>query len=142
MTVRDIDRGYKRISREISLFGKAKIRVGFFDDEVATYAAFNEFGTLHIPPRPFIRTALEREGAAISDAQEQILDGIISGRWTARSGADALGDFIRRLIQKRIDNSPSWAVRNDPATVEKKGSAHPLIDTGKMRDSIEVKVEF
>lgn len=47
---------------------KAEVRAGVMEDattdegeRVAEYAAYNEFGTSRVPPRPFMRKTLERE---------------------------------------------------------------------------------
>jgi hypothetical protein len=44
------------------------------------------------------------------------------------------------LIKKEIDTSPSWAEPNSDYTIAQKGSSHPLIDTGKMRNNADYRL--
>ena len=142
MTVRFIDRGLKRITRELTKLSKAKIRIGFFDDESARIAAFQEFGTITIPPRPFMRTAIEIGRRDILQAEALIVRGVLDGKFNAREGADAMADFIRRLILKRLDTALVWAEPLAASTQAAKGTAVPLVDTGAMRDALRVEVDL
>lgn len=142
MSVTLNDKPLKKLQRTLKRLTGAKIKVGFFDGDVASYAAFQEFGTLHIPARPFIRSTIEVEQGEIKEAQALVMKGVFEGKFTAKQAAQALGDFIRRLILKRIDNASSWAAPLEESTIAKKGSADPLIDTGRMRDTLIVKVEL
>lgn len=48
-------------------------------------------------------------------------------------------DFVKGLILKAIDEG--YPPPNAPSTIARKGFDHPLIETGEMRDSLEVDVE-
>lgn len=119
--------------------------VGFFatatyDDgtPVASVAATHEFGTSdgRIPERPFMRPALRAMARGLGNtlASGMRSNGLNLGRREAeRIGEQAVGE-----IQESITavNSPPLA----PATVARKGSTNPLVDTGEMRRQVGYEV--
>ena len=147
MAVRLIDRGLKRITREFGRLIGAKVSIGFDDDEVAEYALFQEFGFTDrgggfVFPKPFMRRAISENRSEIRDGQAKIIRAVIAGRFSAKDGAEAMGDFIRRLIIKQIDTASSWARPLAASTIAKKGHARPLEDSKDMRNSLTVKVQI
>lgn len=140
MTVRVNDRLFRKIQREINKLVSVKLKVGFFDGETASVAAFQEFGTINIPARPFMRSSIAMGGRAISQTRRKLIRAVFEGRKTARAAADELAEFVRELILNRIDTASSWAAPLAASTVAAKGSSVPLRDTDKMRDSLKVRV--
>lgn len=141
MAVEDKDMGFDAAMKGIQDFAKSKVKIGLLsttDQEVIDRGVWNEFGTGSIPARPFMRSAFDENQMAISEI-------ISSSLLKSMDGGDAMletiGMSIKEMIEKRIDSSPEWAVPNAPLTIALKGSAHPLIDTGEMRDSISFVVE-
>jgi len=119
--------------------------------EVATV---HEFGTKDgkIPERSFLRSTLARRetvyGKALTAALQRALDEV-----SADGIGDVAGAFARQLevvglrvvrdVQTTIrDSGPGWPP-NAPLTIALKGSSKPLIDTGRLRQSIRhaVRVE-
>jgi hypothetical protein len=136
----DIDRGFKKLTRNISRLIGTNVKVGWEDPKVATRAAANEFGTARIPARPFIRRALDGRRNVIGAAMDKRITNVIDDL-DYRGNVEAMGVIIKEAIQRVIDDSRAWAVPNAPATVARKGFQHPLVDTGEMQDSVVVKVE-
>lgn len=134
------DKPLRKLRRTLKQLTGVRIRVGFFDRESATIAAFQEFGTVNIPARPFIRSAIEVEQGELREALALVMKGVYEGRFSAKVAAQTLADFIKRLILKRIDTASSWAVRLADPTIAKKGHARPLVDTGAMRAALRVEV--
>ena len=95
--------------------------------EVATY---NEFGTRNIPERSFLRSTYEE------NKDEWISD--LMQRYQSNKKMDGLGMRMKRDVQKKITELS--APPNSEATIRKKKSSNPLIDTGLMRQSINYKV--
>lgn len=115
-------------------------------ENVAAYAAHNEFGTANIPSRPFLRKTFQ-------DNERKWQDGL-SKMLMSRTPAQALQLLGMRMqddIVKTIkSNMPP---RNAPATIERKtkgitkggktvGSHAPgtLIDTGSMLNAVNYEV--
>lgn len=107
--------------------------------------AVHEYGTRDgsIPARPVLRTALQRNADAImagaaKDAR-QVVEGAKDVRWLlGRTGLR-----MEREIKATFgttDFEGAGRVPLDPATVARKGSSRPLIDTGSLRASITAKV--
>ncbi len=138
MTVEDKDRGWKRIKRELSIFNELEIFVGFQgeDGEVAEIAAFNEFGTETIPARPFLRLAIDTNKSQIGKAFDEAFNSIVDRKATAIQAANRLGLFGVSIVKKQITTSTTWAEPNAPATIDRKGSSTPLVDTAQMLNSV------
>lgn len=97
---------------------------------VADVALWNEFGTERIPARPFLRTAqnkaIERGNRILQVRMEENAD--------VEQIAKDLGMMMQDEIKKQITRGEF--APNAPSTIKRKGSSHPLIDTGNMRQSV------
>ena len=102
--------------------------------EMVEIATTHEFG-LGVPMRPFLRTSLRKKGKRWARGLREV-----ARRWTRgeysqseramrRVAVVAVGD-----VQATIRDE-NW-VPNSPATIARKGSDKPLIDTGQLRQSI------
>lgn len=91
-----------------------------------------------IPARPVIEPAIEQ-----SDVQQQIasmlgeaitatLDGNTGG---VESSLDKAGQYGENAVKAYFTGANGWAP-NKPATIKRKGSSRPLIDTGALRQAI------
>lgn len=101
--------------------------------DLVDIALWNEFGTEHIPARPFLRDSVDKHMAAINHMLMAQKDAILHGA-TARETLNTAGLFQQDLIQTEIEQGDF--VANADATIRKKGSDKPLIDTGTMKDSV------
>lgn len=131
----------------ITATAQGQVDIGFFGDLEADYpngesvpevAYKNEFGdpTKQQPPRPFMRRAIEADGKEWGGVVGQLL---VDADYDGKDALDAAGHEGVRSIQKSIDTlvDPPLA----KYTIEKKGHDKPLIDTGKMRESVNYKVQ-
>ncbi|MBX1020858.1 hypothetical protein I9086_00245 [Campylobacter jejuni] len=123
------------------LNNKNKLEIGFFEtakyengEYVASVAKTQEYGNLKIPPRPFFRTAIQKNQVKWlnifknQDLVNQDLELSLN-----QVGEIARGDVISSIMQT---NTPP----NAEATIKAKGSSKPLIDTGFMRSSVNFRV--
>lgn len=122
------------------------IEVGFQADQTAAdgetplaeIAYYNHFGTINeagqvlIPARPFM-DALSKNQDQLYQFSGQALQSL----GTAREVAEAVGSKAKSMIQDAIRDG-DWAP-NAPSTIKKKGSDKPLIDTGTMRQGVQIK---
>lgn len=102
---------------------------------VGLVAKAMEFGTRTIPKRPFLQQTVIRyaddigEEAASEFSQKNFLT-------QPEQALEEVGRTAASFIVAAINGANSWARPNLLATVQSKGSQHPLVDTGKLRDSI------
>lgn len=124
-------------------------KVGFFDKyygpendnlSVAQVAQWQEEGNDKIPMRPFMRyyiMQLEKDNKLISELSpyiNQIALGTMSWTQLYNKLGDELVSDLKQVIKE-------WSVpMNAPLTIELKGFNDPLIDTGKMLDSVEYQL--
>ena len=117
------------------------VKVGIMRPEVAEYAFYNEFGTAHIPARPFMRMAFEKGKAQISSDAASLVEKVVSGAMTPDQALQIMGqrhaDRVKYTI-KSVDIPPML----DPETIKrKKGATKTLVDTGVMANSVTFEVE-
>jgi len=95
--------GIESLRIRIKELDKLKLAVGWFesaryDDQtpVAGVAAVQEFGSpkLGIPPRPFMRSAIEDNEESWKKIVEQASKGILNGSETSESAMEKLGLFV------------------------------------------------
>ena len=108
--------------------------------DVCDVAAWNELGvpSKNIPSRPFLRKSVdenkEKIEAFLKLQAKRVMNGVPAADVLKKTGA-----FQVRLIREKIENGSYEA--NADATIEKKGSDKPLIDTGRMRQSVHYVIE-
>ncbi len=130
--------------------GVDSIEVGFYDSAkypdgtpVTTVAAAQEFGVGdgadvdYIPERPFFRLASRSVRPNLTKILKAGID--VKKMTVEPFVAEKLGLEFQGEIQKSIKD-----LRDPPnaeATINRKGSSNPLIDTGFMRQSVTYKVQ-
>ena len=141
---------------EIGVFGED-------DSEMVMIAAVHEFGveikvtdkmrgylhsigihlnpntkTIKIPERSFIRAGYDQEKENIIRQSEKLLEKVLKLELPVDVFFNTLGELIVGMIQKYLTDLSSPPLH--PATIASKGSSNPLIDTGRLRESITYKV--
>lgn len=124
---------YKQLKKQ-----NGKIEVGFFEGEkypdgksVAEVAAFNEFGGGHTPPRPFMRTLVQNH----RKIWRKILQDELPKEDDAHTALATLAEY---MVDDLKDYIKIWTYPpNAPSTIAKKGFNDPLVDTGRMMDSVD-----
>lgn len=143
----------KRFFAELKKLSKLQVRVGLTaggagfgskhqsvsaDATMAEIAAWNELGTAHTPPRPFLRQSVDKNESQIKAMVAAQITAIAKGEATAEKALQAIGAMQVGLVQAEM-KSGGFAP-NAPSTIKKKGSAVPLIDTGRLRQSIHYAI--
>lgn len=134
-----------------SFSGKNIVKVGVLagdssrDDELtnAEIGLKHEFGSVseNIPPRSFLRMPLEAKKQDLvktletKKAKKAITEGDLD------SALELMGVAAEGIIQEAFSTRGfgEWQ-ENSPATIAKKKSSSPLIDTGQLRRSISSEV--
>lgn len=121
--------------------GGGKVSIGFTEGAtypdgtpVAAVAFWNEFGASG-PPRPFFRQMIAKESPSWGYKMAKL------AKATDYEGPRVLGlmgEDIKGALQQSINEFATPAL--SPQTVERKGFAKPLIDSGHMLNSVTYEV--
>lgn len=136
----------KKFVQELKKLERLEVRVGFQSGDasyengadICEIAAHNEFGGSGTPARPFMKQSFENHEAELRAACERVNKAIGNGG-TAEAALKQLGVVTKGLVQDEIVSGGFAA--NSPATIARKGSATPLIDTGTMRGSVNYVIK-
>lgn len=132
----------KRLEKLTTEMESKRIEIGFNQSSgsykggptVAEVAAWNEFGTEHSPSRPFMRQTMKDYQEAISKYAGKALKTAAAEYGDIEPVLNKVGAYTKGKMKKEIRDG-DWEP-NAPATIAKKGSSKPLIDSGRMRKSI------
>ena len=138
----------KTIFAELAVFNSSTLAVGVIGHaaqwqpgnggaNMADIATFNEYGTRTLPARPFIRTAIDENAASYEKMIKKGLGNLVKpgGAITLlnRLSLQAVADVQRKIVQ--VKSPPNAA-----STIKAKKSSNPLIDTGRLRQSISAEI--
>ena len=145
-STKEIDHGYKAMRRVIKQIQRDKpyVKVGVQADAgehsegtpMTLVASVHEFGapSKNIPERSFIRSTMDEKRRFLRGLTQDEIFKIIRLKTHFRSSLDRIGLVISTLIKKKITDLRKPPLK--PATIRRKGSSNPLVDTGQMRASI------
>lgn len=122
---------FREFFNQLEQIKELQITVGVFGEEAAEVAFYNEYGTKHIPARSFIRSTL-------AEHQRDIVRFYVKNfqkHNDAKMAAAVTSQYIENLIVTKITSG--HFTPNAPATIKKKGRNQPLIDTGRMMNSVK-----
>jgi hypothetical protein len=148
----DRDRGAKALVKRIGEgTGGRAVTVGVHDGEggapagggslsVADVASVHEFGLGTAPERSFVRAWEEENTAKNADVFRKLAESVVKGANTVDTALDKAGLYFAASMQKRIQSGGVQPPLSQ-ATINRKGSSTPLIDTGQLVSSITHKVE-
>ena len=105
----------------------------------AFIAAVHEFGSEHVPERSFMRTSLGANRNKRKALNEQNLKKILNGGMSVDAALGQLGLMASSDIKEQIKNGSFAPLK--AATIKRKGSSKPLVDTGQMRQSVTYELE-
>ncbi len=123
---------YKKLSKS----GTSYLRKGrFVKKSQANYQeSFSVSGVLKIPSRPFMRSSFDENADKINEFIQSAFRRVVNGQLHPLQALHLVGQHFTGIIQRKIVKGP-WAP-NAPSTIRQKGSDRPLIDTGRLRQSI------
>ena len=108
---------------------------------VVDYAMYNEFGTSRIPARPFMSTTYDRYKDTLDKFTHFLVGRMIDGKLTDDTVLKNIGAKYQSWVQETIRDAVNWAEPNAESTIAMKGSSSPLIDQGRMVQSVRYEVE-
>jgi hypothetical protein len=164
--VKYIDNGIGRIKNNLLTIDNSFTHVGFPKEEeeadgpagsmteVAQIAVYNEYGTKDIPARPFMSLAYKTNVDGLKRLQAQMYKRVLRNEITVKQGLAIIGEWLSAKMKRTIDsvstppNAPSTIKQKNAALMRRTSAkalektpsigttAHPLINTAQMRNSI------
>lgn len=134
--------GINRLANEPAVFVGVRGDAGSVDGvPLLLIASANEFGTSdgHVPERSYIRSTVDERRATYLATLSKIVGDEVDGKQLAVKGLDRLGVRAVADVQRKITSLKEPP--NTAGTIRKKGSSNPLIDTGRLRQSIAYEVK-
>ncbi len=134
-TVKDDRTEWNRVLSNMAGANDQGVVTGIFKGDISEYAHHNEFGTIHIPKRPFMRKAFDQNEDSYLEMFKTMWFQQVGGELKSvrthlvRIGVKARNDIIKTISRGGFE-------RNAPTTVAAKRSSKPLVDTGDMQRAI------
>lgn len=132
--------GIKKIER-IDDLSKMLLIYGVVDETTRTngvlvkdYAIYVEYGTIHIPERPFFRTMQIKNADIMKRVIKKILSNCIEGYIEPIDAFKRIGRYIKSKLEDSLLNG-NWEP-NSPETIKYKKGDKPLVDTGNLLNSL------
>lgn len=144
--VKDIDRGWNNIVRELEKAKGMEVAVGILEGSqnegtsIAEYASYNEFGTDDVPSRPFMAMSFDENLAEINADFKRQGDQMVQGKRTANAALTVIGQKHAGRIQTTITGRNILPRLADSTVRAKKGSTKTLVDSGAMANAVQISI--
>ena len=128
-------------------FERLEVRIGVQENQqyedgtpVAYVAAIHEYGApeVGIPPRPFLRTTLDQKRKEWTDQMLDGVEAVMLGAVSVDQALEMIGMGAAGDVKKTISEIDSPPLKQ--TTIDRKGHAKPLVETGLLLASITSKV--
>lgn len=97
-----------------------------------------ETEVIRIPERSYIRAGWDSKLPDIEKKITMLLDGVLMGQITAMMFFEGLGPQIEAYLREYLVALSTPPLK--PATIARKGSSNPLVDTGRLKGAITWRV--
>lgn len=144
--------GWDKLKKNLLKSSQDVLKLGWFEDArygpendnlpVGTVAMWQEEGDpIKYPPRPFIRVGFlpRLKTSEYVPLFQETISSVLEGKLTLKQSYRRIAPILVAGLKNEIiqwDTPP-----NSPQTVADKGFNDPLINTGKMLESVDFKVE-
>lgn len=143
----DRDLGWNNIVKDIKSLDGKSVSAGILKNagkepngaNLVDVAFWNEYGTKKIPSRPFVRLSFENNKDKWGDLAEEVVADVIDKRGYTQ-GLKKLGNEMKNDI-KSIFGDTTQLAHNAPSTIAKKGRDEPLVDKGKLKASVNYRID-
>lgn len=102
-------------------------------------ASVHEFGAGNVPERSFLRSTVREHREKYTAILDKVTRGVADGKIDMLQGLALLGEKVASDVKRRIE-ADKLGVPLADATIARKGSSVPLIDTGQLKNSITYEV--
>jgi phage gpG-like protein len=103
-------------------------------------AIIHEFGAGKVPERSFLRSTADAKKAEWIALIRKIMKAVLAEKLPVEKGLGILGEKAVSDVRARIREGAGIPPPNAPSTVKAKGSSRPLVDTGRLVQSISYEV--
>ncbi len=146
------------IYAQIEAMGAGTVRVGIVGPSASemvpgTNLTILDIGLIHelgsrdgrVPERSYLRSTLtEHRTAELAELQRKLARAIVERGMAVRQALGILGEsavsWVKETIRSRKTTGPGPQA-NKPATIKRKGSDVPLVDTAQLINSISYEIE-
>lgn len=137
--VASVDRSYVKVGVLASRGGNEKRDTGITMVELA---AIHEFGSpaAHIPERSFIRRTFDEKKDDLNALIVRLARAIVTDKKTVAQALGLLGAWGATEVKKTITADKPIPPPLQLATIARKKSDRPLVDTGRLVDAIQWEV--
>ena len=153
MKFTDVDKGYAALAKRIYGIRRPTITVGILSGQGAEdthegegellttlqVAIFNEFGTVDIPARSFIRGWFDENVQQLHADLFTLMQSVVAGERTKEQVLQLMAVRCVGQIQQRIADGIDPPLKQ--ATIDRKGSSTPLIDSGQLRAAVSSRID-
>lgn len=141
---------WRQIKEKILVNLETKVQVGVFDSAgmsnsgeltLAELATIHEYGSAngHVPERSFIRSTMHGHANEYKNLIITLIHSVFEKKTTIKDVCVRLGNWGVDKIQENIRGHIPPPLKE--STIVAKGHSLPLIDSGKLYDAVEYKVE-
>lgn len=143
---------WRDLMMRVAGMGKAHVKVGVLASksgsaesgfDMVALAATHEFGSPKhgIPERSFIRRTFAEKPGELATTTRAIATKFVRGEVSIEKALNILGLWASNAVKNRVtvDTIPP---PNAPATIARKGSDRPLVDTGRMINAVTWAVDY
>jgi hypothetical protein len=157
-----IDHGFAQTLKELDKLGHYFTKVGFPErgeakeatrkgsgheigtdiSQIIQVVAVHEFGApnKNIPERAFVRPSFDENYQALQEFKRLQWKLVTKGNQTAETGIKKIGEWMTARTKRKIQTGHFEPLKE--ATIKRKGSARPLIDTAQMINSVQHVEEY
>lgn len=146
--VKDDKREQRRLEALLKKTQKhSHVAVGILQDEthdehfsMVDLAMVHEYGSSdgRIPERSFIRSTCDAKRKEHLKIMQKLQSKVVKGSITTHQALTQLGEVVSKDMVQTINNGIAPVL--EPATIARKNSSKPLIDTGRLKGSISHEV--
>lgn len=145
--VKEIDRGWNRITKELKSFENSFVKVGVLSTagnyegtftNIVDIATANEYGTSQIPERPFMRQTFSKNQIKVQKRLEHHLKLMYEGKSNVATALSDIGSWY--VGRTKLEFTQGNFTPNAPSTIAEKHSSRPLIRHSHLRQSINYEM--
>lgn len=150
VTIKDTDKGFNALKKELGLIKGSFVTVGIHKNaekypngaSVVLVAATNEFGTdragknhdIVIPERSFLRSTFDENLDNVKKYREELYSKVLTFQITVKNALDKIGFYFSNLVKNKIENFTTPP--NAPSTQAAKARSRGIAKEGKKKKDI------
>lgn len=130
---------WRRMQQRIVEIGTKQVRFGILGDgKLATVFATHEYGSpaRGIPERSSLRSTMREKERELGQHMAKVTRAYVAQRVSVNQALGLVGAWCANAVKFKIGQGPPIPPPLSPRTIARKGSTRPLVNTGRMMNSI------